>query len=205
MTYALDDGWGMDMEVLHPALARADALVVGPGMGRAPEAARALGAILGRRDRLPSVIDADALALLAVHPELLRLVQEWDILTPHPGEAGMLLGMSAATVQADRLAAWSKLTALAPCVWVLKGAGSLIGRAGGPVSLCPLAAPNLAVGGSGDVLAGSLAALLAQGLNAEMAACLGVYRHARAGQFLAEAFPLRGNSATEIADALPRV
>ena len=205
MTHALEGGWGMDTEILNSALARADALVIGPGMGRTPEARQTLKALLGREARLPSVIDADALALLAAHPELLRLVQHQDILTPHPGEAGMLLGMSGAEVQADRLAALSKLTALAPCVWVLKGAGSLIRRADGPVSLCPLAAPNLAVGGSGDVLAGSLAALLAQGVDAEMAACLGVYRHARAGQIVAGAFPRRGNSATEIADALPGV
>jgi NAD(P)H-hydrate epimerase len=124
-------------------------------------------------------------------------------LTPHPGEAAALLGCDAASIQADRLAALARLQRLAPCLWVLKGAGTWVGRQGDAARLCPIAAPNLAVAGSGDVLAGCLGALIAQGVPPHTAACAGVLLHAHAGLLLAKTFPRRGNSASDIADALP--
>lgn len=149
------------------------------------------------------MLDADALFALAAEPELFGLLTARDVLTPHPGEAAALLGMTAAEVQADRFVAHARLRALAPACWVLKGEGSLSGAAGGPVCLSPWSVPQLAVGGSGDVLAGVIGALLASGRDAASAAALGVELHARAGAALAKTWPERGNGPREIADAVP--
>jgi NAD(P)H-hydrate epimerase len=203
MSHNLGACWGPDSgPALAPLLARAQALVVGPGLGRSNEAGQALASILALPDRPPAVIDADALFSLACDPARRSLLRQDDILTPHPGEAAVLLGGDSKAVQTDRLAALRELIALAPSIWVLKGAGTLIGRRGDPVSLCPVAAPNLAVGGSGDVLAGCMAALVAQGLSPDLAACAAVLLHAKAGLWLAERYPHRGNLASEIAAAL---
>jgi NAD(P)H-hydrate epimerase len=209
MSHALGASWGPDSgPALAALLARAQALVLGPGLGRSPEAGQALASILALPDRPPAVIDADALSVLASTPSCLSLLRRDDMLTPHPGEAASLLnrdnsqGRGSLSVQADRCAALRELLALAPSIWVLKGAGTLIGRQGDPVSLCPLAAPNLAVGGSGDVLAGCAAALIAQRLAPDLAACAAVLLHAKAGRWLAERYPHRGNLASDIAAAL---
>lgn len=124
------------------------------------------------------------------------------MLTPHPGEAAALLGLTASEVQADRFAAHARLRELAPSCWVLKGEGTLSGAAGTPLCLSPWSVPPLAVGGSGDVLAGVIGALLASGWDAVRAAALGVEIHARAGLALAEQWPDRGNGPREIADAV---
>ncbi|NHZ48232.1 ADP-dependent NAD(P)H-hydrate dehydratase, partial [Nitratidesulfovibrio liaohensis] len=89
-------------------------------------------------------------------------------------------------------------------VLVLKGAGSLVTRRDRPITIIPLAAPTLAVAGSGDVLSGLAGALLAQGAPPEVAASLAAYLHAKAGQLLLHDYPARGNTPREIADAIPR-
>jgi NAD(P)H-hydrate epimerase len=198
---ALDNGAAGEMPSLA---ARADALVAGPGMGRSPEAAAALSALLRLPRRPPMVLDADALALLAQGILPFDGLNAGDILTPHPGEAGSLLGIGAKRVQEDRFAAMRELCALHPALWILKGAGSLIGRQGRPVLIAPHHVPCLAVGGSGDVLAGCIGSLLARGCAASLAAAYGVWLHIRAGMLLEEAFPGRGNLASEIAHMLPR-
>ncbi len=181
------------------------AVVVGPGMGRNNGAEEFLRALLEIPGRPPVVLDADALFALAAEPELLGFLSARDVLTPHPGEAATLLGMTAGEVQADRFAAHARLLALAPAGWVLKGEGTLSGAAGGPVCLSPWSVPQLAIGGSGDVLAGIVGALLALGLDAALAAALGVELHCRAGAALAEQWPERGNGPREIADAVSGV
>lgn len=189
-------------EELRPLLQRVSALVIGPGMGRAPETALFVKALLQMEERPPAVVDADALyALASLAPFPLK---PDDVLTPHPGEAAFLLHKPSATVQADRFVALRQLLALAPAVWILKGAGTLIGASGHPTTLSPHAVPNLAVGGSGDVLAGIIGTLLAQHSCSFEAACAAVLLHAEAGRQLGEMFPLRGNSASQIAAALPR-
>ena len=206
MTVPLGQGtqWPAHMPpALALALRKASALVVGPGMGRSPEAASLLQALLAETERPPALLDADALNILAEHPRLLALLQANDILTPHPGEAARLLGMSSAQVQEDRVQALRRLTALAPCVWVLKGAGTLVARSGSPLGISPYDVPTLAVAGSGDVLAGCAAALLGQQREALPAALLAVATHIRAGYILYDTHPLRGNLASDIAHALP--
>ena len=184
--------------------AKASVVVAGPGMGRSPEAGEVLSALLRLPHRPPLVVDADALALVAKGLVPLASLNAGDIFTPHPGEAGGFLGINARSVQEDRFAAMRALCALHPALWILKGSGSLIGQKGSPVLIAPHHAPCLAVGGSGDVLAGCIGSLRAQGCPASLAAAFGVLAHVHAGKLLEEAFPDRGNTASEIAHMLPR-
>jgi len=191
------------MQALLPVLSASRAVVFGPGLGRSEGAADFAEALLALPQRPPLVLDADALFVLARRPALLSRLTPDDILTPHPGEAAAMLGLTTAEVQADRFAALEKLTALAPSVWVLKGAGTLIAVPGEPSVISPWDVPQLAVAGSGDVLAGAIGALLAKGLSSGLSAVLGVWLHILAGLRLSESFPMRGNEPQDIADALP--
>ena len=214
MTVALGEGgesrWPGELpENLLSALDRATALAVGPGMGRGEDAAAFLTALLNLPRRPPAVLDADALILLSRERGLFSRLTASDVLTPHPGEAAALLATDTAEVQADRQRALGALCELSRAAVVLKGAGTLVGQTGAPVFLSPYAVPALAMGGSGDVLAGCIAALLAQGAGREGAALcaagVGVVLHALAGRELGRNFPRRGCLASELADALPRV
>ncbi|PTQ68723.1 NAD(P)H-hydrate dehydratase [Pseudomonas sp. GV071] len=158
---------------------RATVLVVGPGLGQ--EAwGRSLFSV-ARSAELPQVWDADALNLLAAAPCALPA---GSVITPHPGEAARLLGISTAQVQADRPAAAQALAQKYAVVTVLKGAGSLVAAPDGQLNLCDHGHPAMAGAGLGDVLAGVIGALLAQGMPAFAAASLGVWLHARAGEQL---------------------
>jgi NAD(P)H-hydrate epimerase len=198
---ALDSG---AVEEMLSLAGKASAVVAGPGMGRGPEAGEVLSSLLRLPRRPPLVLDADGLALLAERKLPPEALNAGDILTPHPGEAGRLLGVSARRVQEDRFAAMRDLCELHPALWVLKGSGTLLGRKGQPALIAPHHAPCLAVGGSGDVLAGCTGSLLAQGCDAFPAAACGVLLHIHAGSLLEEAFPGRGNVASEIAHMLPK-
>lgn len=192
---------------LRQRMRQCKALAVGPGMGRGEDSLAFLAALLQEKKRPACVFDADALMLLAAEPSLQRYLGPQDVLTPHPGEAAALLQCSGSAVQQDRTAALQALCAAVPCAVILKGAGTLVGQRGCPTGLSPLDVPQLAMGGSGDVLAGCTAALLARlsasSRAAHQAACLAVALHAAAGQRLASAHPNRGCTAGELADALP--
>ncbi len=203
---AQDEDWcAEDARVLAEVLPTYGALVFGPGLGRSRGAFEFTRALMCLPHRPPMVLDADALFALAGEPELLAQLRPCDVLTPHPGEAATLLGMSVRDVQADRFAALSALSALAPAVWVLKGEGTLIASPGEPSVISPWMVPQLAVAGSGDVLAGITGALLARGRKAPLAATLGVWLHALAGMHLSREFPMRGNGPHDIANTLPAV
>lgn len=203
---APDGGWcAQDAEALAGVLPTFGALVFGPGLGRSNGAADFADALLHLPERPPMVLDADALFVLARRPDLLSLLRPCDVLTPHPGEAATLLGTDTRTVQADRFAALRGLAALAPAVWVLKGEGTLIAVPGEPSVISPWQVPQLAVAGSGDVLAGITGALLAGRHEAGTAAVLGVWLHALAGMCLSRNFPMRGNGPHDIANILPAV
>ena len=190
--------------VLLHALKNYDAAVIGPGMGRHNGAEQFIRALLESGNLPPTVFDADALNALADQPALLKLLRPGDILTPHPGEAARLLNCSTSEIQSHRLQAVKKLGELAPAVWVLKGPGSLVYAPGKPVTIFPYDIPNLAVAGSGDVLAGLIGTLLAQGLPADLAAIQAVNLHAIAGLMLAQAHPYRGNLPQDIAAKIPQ-
>ena len=160
---------------LEPLLEKADVLAFGPGLGRTDWARELFGRVAA--DSRPAVWDADALNLLADSPA--PAVSR--IITPHPGEAGVLLGQSAAQVQADRTAAVRALQDRFGGVAVLKGAGSLISAGEKVPTISTSGNPGMAAAGMGDVLTGIIAAFLAQGFSAEEAALAGVETHARAG------------------------
>jgi ADP-dependent NAD(P)H-hydrate dehydratase / NAD(P)H-hydrate epimerase len=155
---------------------RADVIAVGPGLGRTPWARDALNQVLGSRK--PLVVDADALNLLA---ELRAPARASWILTPHPGEAGRLLGMTAKDIQRDRLTALEKLVARFDGTVVLKGAGTLVGARGRIPGLCERGNPGMATAGTGDVLTGTIAGICAQCADPWAAARVGVLVHAMAG------------------------
>lgn len=185
------------------ALEHLSCLAVGPGMGHLREASRALDAAL--KSRLPLVLDADALNLLAANARLQRALRKRSapaILTPHPAEAGRLLGSDTEAVQNDRVAAAEELAKRYDALVVLKGAGSICAAPGGVVWINTTGNPGLAGAGQGDVLSGMIAAFLAQGLDAADALHLGVFLHGAAADMLVErgVGPV-GMTASEVSDA----
>jgi ADP-dependent NAD(P)H-hydrate dehydratase / NAD(P)H-hydrate epimerase len=167
---------------LAEPLTGADVVAVGPGLGRSPWARALLTAVLG--SGRPLVVDADALNLLAEGKPQPRA--DW-ILTPHPGEAGRLLGKTAADIQRDRLSALERLLERYDGTVVLKGAGTLVGARGRVAGLCDRGNPGMATAGSGDVLAGAIAGILAQCRDPWAASRTGVLVHAMAGDAAARA------------------
>jgi len=218
MTKSLEDS-------LADALAGKDAIVIGPGLGRSKLAAAWLGEVIA--SGIPAVLDADALNLsaglgegapaeldadtlhrLAYNVERLRQAAGPLVLTPHPGEAARLLGMTAAEVEADRLAAARALATRAHAVVVLKGARTIVCDGTLDDDYCsinPTGGPELATGGSGDVLAGVIGALLAQGVSAADAARAAVYVHGLAGERLASELGRRGVVSSDLPLAIAGV
>ncbi|MFH0351095.1 MAG: NAD(P)H-hydrate dehydratase [Chromatiales bacterium] len=156
-------------------LDQATVIALGPGLGRSSWAVNLLARVI--ESELPMVADADALNLIALDP----IAKSTWTLTPHPGEAARLLGMTVAEVQADRFRAVAELQRRYGGVAILKGCGTLICGPNGDTSLCAYGNPGMASGGMGDVLTGVIAGLLGQGLSSLDAATLGACLHARAG------------------------
>lgn len=192
-----------DEPLVAAALAGKQALVVGPGLGMAGSTAT-LVRHLYRQVSLPMVIDADGLNHLAAVRETLVAPPAARVLTPHPGEMARLIGESTAFVQAHRLSAAERLAKRLGVVVVLKGSGSVIAGPDGRLALNPTGNPGMATGGMGDVLAGVIGALLAQGLPAWEAACLGVFVHGLAADRLVAASGASfGFLASELAREIP--
>lgn len=180
------------------------ALVLGPGCGRADDTRSALRAFALAAPG-PLVLDADGLVAFAGSVAALRARSAPTILTPHPGEAGQLLGLTPAQVNAARPAHARALAELTGAIVVLKGAGTVIAAPGGRIAVNPTGGPVLGTGGTGDVLAGLTGALLAQRVPAFEAAVLAAFLHGAAGDLVASRRGERGALASEIADALPEV
>ncbi|MEI8303839.1 MAG: NAD(P)H-hydrate dehydratase [Burkholderiales bacterium] len=158
-----------------------EATVIGCGLGTSPEASARLGIALARSRAC--VVDADALNLIAADLALGRALAARagpNVLTPHPLEAARLLGATTATVQSDRLSAALRLADQRHSVVLLKGAGTIIASPCGRWAINTTGSAALATGGTGDVLAGLIGGLLAQGYPAWEAACLGAWLHGRA-------------------------
>lgn len=168
---------------LEAACRRHDVVLLGPGLSHDPEAAVAARSLyLGARN--PMVVDADGLAAAAaLGPDLARHAGP-RILTPHPGEAGRLAGLSAAGVQRAREGTARRLAARARAVVVLKGAGTVV-TDGPRLALNATGNPGMATAGTGDVLAGLLAGLWAQGMEPFDAARLAAHLHGAAGDLAA--------------------
>ncbi len=189
---------------LDSKLAKADAVAAGPGWGRGEEAERFLQSWLPRR-RPPTVFDADALNLLAENPKGLKSLRRSDVLTPHWKEMSRLARIPIEEIAKDP---WRQARYFARrhgCILVLKGYRSLIAMPDGSLYVNSSGGPNLATGGSGDVLTGLIAGLIAQGLKPEAAAIAGVFIHGRAGDRLAEKKGDRGTLASDLMELWPQI
>lgn len=175
----------------------AKALLVGPGLG---DAHRFLEMLLSAGSLPPLVVDADGLNILAGWPDWPRRLPPNTILTPHPGEMARLTMQDIKGVNKDRIELARQKAVVWGHVVVLKGAYTVVAEPNGRSAILPFANPALAVAGSGDVLAGIITSLRAQGMEAYESAVLGAYLHGAAGSH----FPGdRGLLAGEIADLLP--
>ncbi|HYR36222.1 MAG TPA: NAD(P)H-hydrate dehydratase [Burkholderiales bacterium] len=180
-----------------------NALVVGPGLGQSERAETLVGAALA--SELPCVLDADALNLIAESEDLRHACarrQVETIVTPHPAEAARLLAENTAAVQADRVKSARMLAENLNAHVVLKGNGSILAARDRHWFINTSGNPGMASAGMGDVLAGLLGALLAQGYTGETALVLGTHLHGAAGDALASSGvgPV-GMTATELIDA----
>lgn len=182
---------------LSDLLSSVDAVALGSGLGRDDAAQRVVTEVLTSWHG-PLVVDADGLALAGL--EGLRAA---SVITPHPGEAARLLGLSTKEVQADRLAAARRLARETGSVAVLKGARTLVALDADTVRVNPTGNSGLGTGGTGDVLTGLVGGLLAQGLRASDAALAGVYLHGLAGDLAAGRLGRRGMGSSDVAAMLP--
>ncbi|MEO8284853.1 MAG: NAD(P)H-hydrate dehydratase [Chloroflexota bacterium] len=213
-------------EKLRTEMGDYQALLVGCGLGKDKETGTFLRSLFTKPDRLahaaqraigfaamrakeeeakeedsalpPLVLDGDALNLLAEWPEWATVVPEGSVLTPHPGEMSRLLGSSVEEVQKERVSVASEAAAKWRMVVVLKGAGTVIASPDGRVFLSPFSNPALATAGTGDVLAGAITGLVAQGLSPLDAACAGVYLHGVAGEMLRDEYGVAGGLAGDL-------
>lgn len=200
-TYA----WSLSLNALEMALefaADKQAVVVGPGLSRYPDTVAFAQQFISRCP-VPMVVDADALNALSECPEILTVLQAPCILTPHPGEMARLTGKTTAEVQEDRENCARQVAGQWQCVVVLKGHRTVIAGPDGEWAINTTGNNGLAKGGTGDVLAGLLGGLLAQGMAPFDAACAGVFVHGLAGDLAAARFTARGMVAGDLIDLLP--
>lgn len=209
------------VEVLAEQASRYDAMLLGPGLGQEKETAEFLTALLRGRERRPVgflrageptaqpiplpplVVDADGLNLLARMEGWPVRLPPGSILTPHPGEMARLMGASVADVQADRVGIARQKAREWGHVVVLKGAFTIVAAPDGQAVLEPFANPALATGGTGDVLAGIIVALRAQGLGPFEAAAAGAYLHGLAGELARRRLGPVGVAAGDLVPLIP--
>jgi len=189
---------------LRAAIASAQAVVIGPGLGEGVEAW--LGELLARATGPRLVLDADAWIAIARRRDLLALLDDRFVLTPHAGEAARLLGWGndRERVEVSRHAAISQLCTITRATVVLKGAGTMVARRGSPTVVNPTGNAGLAKAGSGDVLSGILGALLARGMHGYDAAIAAVWIHGRAADVLAQEVGEDSYISSDLARALGR-
>ena len=200
-----DEDGGLAPHATAAALAaaeRADAVVLGPGLGRRP-GSQALARELAGRIEVPLVIDADGLNAFAGRLADLRDRPAATILTPHAGELGRLLEIESAAVERRRLHHARAAAAAAQAVVVLKGDDTIVAEPSGRVAISPGGAPALATAGTGDVLSGVTGTLLAKRLPAAHAAAAAVCAHLRAGRLAAAPHGPEGVIASDVIGALP--
>lgn len=198
---ALDDA-------LRDSIDAADVVLIGPGLGTPEVVSERMFAVLNHvrdtRPDLPLVLDADGLNVLAAHDSWAEVLPSRVVITPHPGEMARLARTTTSEVQNDRFAAVTQGAKASGATTVLKGAHTLIASPNQPVRVSPFKTDALAKAGTGDVLAGAVAGLIAQGLTEFDAASAAVYIHALAGVLAAEQFvEAAGVMATDVAREIP--
>jgi NAD(P)H-hydrate epimerase len=192
-----------DYAAINAVLPGKEAVVLGPGLGTAPETAELVQRLYGEVG-VPMVVDADALTLLGqtIHSQNGPGAR---VLTPHPGEMARLTGLTIAAIQADRMTIAANYAREKGVVLLLKGASTVVAAPDGRLAINPTGNPGMATGGMGDVLAGVIGALLAQGVPPWEAACLGAFAHGLAADRLARGRGRGGFLASEVAAELPAV
>jgi NAD(P)H-hydrate epimerase len=202
-----EDGDGhLDPAGLEPvltAIGRADAVVLGPGLSKDPDAQALARGVIPRVD-VPLVIDADGLNAVAGHLDETVAQRRWPtVLTPHAGELGRLLEIDSKEIERARVNHVREAAARSRAFVVLKGDDTIVAAPSGRIAISRGAAPGLATAGTGDVLSGVIGAMLAKGMPVAQAACAGVYAHVRAGQIAAAPHGPDGVIASDVIAALP--
>ena len=205
------DGHTIGLDALEPLLRLAEgktAVAIGPGLGTHPATQQLVRALLARL-RLPMVVDADGLNALAGEPESLGRAAGPLVLTPHPGEYARLLGVPRSEVLADRIRLVRETAARFRLTLVLKMARTLVADSHGTLAVVPTGNPGMATGGTGDVLTGLIAGLIAQGIAPAESARAGAYLHGLAGDLaagrLGQEAMLAGDLLESVPEAIRRV
>ncbi len=187
----------VDPDAAEDIIARAascDVLAVGPGLDPGKATLELVRKLLNLSP-VPLVLDAGALEALGGSGEILKSAPSQTVITPHPGEMGRLTGLSSGEVQKNRLEIAGKYARAWNCIVLLKGANTVIASPGGRAAINPTGGPSLASAGSGDLLTGLIASLIAQGLEPEDAAGAGAYIHGLAGDLVP---PGRGHMVRDV-------
>lgn len=216
-------------KIIYENISKVTALLLGPGWGQEQETFEllrgllfsgkkfikdtALGFVGGKgksqsKDSIfpPLIIDADALKLLARIPNWHKSLNASTVLTPHPGEMAVLTGLDITSIQSDRIEAARTFAKKWGKVVVLKGALTVIANSQGKVAVIPYATPALARAGTGDVLAGMIAGLIAQGVNSYQASVMGAWLHAQAGKKAEQNIGHAASVlASDVLDSIPKV
>jgi len=185
-----------------------DVLLIGCGLGQNPSTIEFVQKVLSslpKKDCPALVLDADGLNILATLPQWWRKLKGDVILTPHPGEMARLCGLSIEEIQSDRLGVAQQMAKRWGKIVVLKGAHTVVASPDGQMRISAVANPGLATAGTGDVLAGVITGLLAQGLKPFEAACCGVYLHGAAGEKLTGEMGDAGIIASDLLPVLPYI
>lgn len=202
------DGGGIDESAIDRFMTAVDgktAVLIGPGLGQAPSTGRFVRRVVAELEK-PLLIDADGLNLIKDDPGLLKHRKAPTIITPHPGEMARLTGKTSTQIQSDRLNEALSLAHETGAIVVLKGAGTITASPDGRAFINPTGNHGLASGGTGDVLAGLIGGLLAQGASPENAAIAGVYIHGLAADIYSQKHgDPRSLIASDIVAALPDV
>jgi len=192
-------------ETLQSGLASYNVLLVGCGSGQSPQTIELIKSVLFCATQPALIIDADAINTLAQIPQWWQKFSDDAVLTPHPGEMSRLTGLPIQEIQSNRLNIARESAALWQKTVVLKGAYTVIAAPDGRTRVNPAANPVLASAGNGDILAGAIAGLAAQGLSFFDAAVSGVYLCSQAGELLNEEMGNTGIIASDLLPVLPRV
>jgi hydroxyethylthiazole kinase-like uncharacterized protein yjeF len=197
-TEAILTGW----DSLAERMGSYAGVVIGPGMGQAADGRELLIQLL-QNSRVPLIIDADGLNLLARETEQLNHCGAPVVLTPHPGEMARLTGLAIKEIQSERLSVARRYAGKWGVVLVLKGARTIIAHPDGTAYINLTGNPGMATAGTGDVLAGMIGALTVQGASPGHAAVLGAYLHGLAGDLAAEDRGLSGMIAGDVVEYIP--
>jgi NAD(P)H-hydrate epimerase len=200
-----DQSGSLQPDAIDPVLERAQrvqALVLGPGLGREPST-QAFARGLAGRVEVPLLLDADGLNAHAKALDALAARPAPTVLTPHAGELGRLLGVESSAIQSRRLEHARRASAESGAVVVLKGDDTIVADPAGRAAVSRGGAPALATAGTGDVLSGVIAAVLAKRIDPWHAACAGVFIHVAAGRITGRTIGPEGVIASDVIEALP--